>query len=62
MYLTDRKLINFTTSVPRGIKMVNVIEFFRNLPKKKCTNCGHEMIEQADCYNNLCDECNDPAR
>jgi len=42
--------------------LVNVIEFFRNLPKKKCTHCGFEMIEQADCYSNLCDECNHPAR
>ncbi|TXL64006.1 YhfH family protein [Cerasibacillus terrae] len=42
--------------------MVNVLEFFRNLPKKKCQECGNAMYEQADCYGNTCDECNHPAR
>ena len=42
--------------------MINVIEFFRNLPKKKCSQCGNEMHEKADCYGNLCDECDHPAR
>ena len=41
--------------------MMNVVEFFRNLPKKKCNHCGFEMVEQADCYGNICDECNHPA-
>lgn len=42
--------------------MINVIEFFKNLPKKKCHNCGKDIIEKADCYGNLCDECDNPAR
>ncbi|MBP2004109.1 MULTISPECIES: protein YhfH [Halobacillus] len=42
--------------------MMNVIEFFRNLPKKQCTKCGHAIQEQADCYGNVCDECSHPAR
>lgn len=42
--------------------MINVIEFFRNLPSKKCYNCGNTMHEKADCYGNLCDECDHPAR
>lgn len=42
--------------------MKNVVEFFRSLPKKKCHHCGNEMNEQADCYGNLCDECDHPAR
>ncbi|MFD2630323.1 protein YhfH [Oceanobacillus kapialis] len=42
--------------------MLNIIEFFRNLPKKKCSQCGLDMTEQADCYGNLCDECDHPAR
>lgn len=37
----------------------NVVEFFKNLPAKMCTTCGHEMIEQHDCYTNTCDECNE---
>ncbi|WP_114352914.1 protein YhfH [Saliterribacillus persicus] len=41
--------------------MINVIEFFRNLPKKKCAKCGGNITEQADCYNNVCDNCNHPA-
>jgi len=42
--------------------MKNVIEFFRNLPKKKCHMCGNEINEKADCYTNICDECDHPAR
>lgn len=42
--------------------MNNVVEFFRNLPKKKCHSCGQTMHEKADCYGNLCDECDHPAR
>ncbi|WP_205138524.1 protein YhfH [Virgibacillus halotolerans] len=43
--------------------MKNVVEFFRNLPKKRCQQCGQEMMfEKADCYGNLCDECDHPAR
>lgn len=41
--------------------MINVIEFFEDLPKKKCHSCGSEMKEKADCYSNKCDECQDPA-
>lgn len=42
--------------------MVNVIDFFKNLPKKHCQQCGVEMVEQADCYGNTCPECNHPAK
>lgn len=42
--------------------MFNVIEFFRNLPKKMCAHCGEEIIEQADCYKNICEQCDHPAR
>jgi len=42
--------------------MINVIEFFRNLPEKICRECGHAMNEKADCYINICDECDHPAR
>ncbi|HLQ71863.1 MAG TPA: protein YhfH [Bacillota bacterium] len=42
--------------------MMNVIEFFKNLPKKKCHICNKDIIEKADCYSNLCDECDTPAR
>lgn len=33
------------------------IEFFKNLPPKKCIKCGHEIEEQAECYGNTCDHC-----
>ncbi|TQR19032.1 protein YhfH [Psychrobacillus vulpis] len=36
----------------------NVIEFFRNLPKKKCDKCGEPIEEQHECYGNHCDKCN----
>ncbi|WP_156288820.1 protein YhfH [Oceanobacillus salinisoli] len=42
--------------------MVNILEFFKSLPKKKCTQCGGEIHEKADCYGNICDECDHPAR
>lgn len=42
--------------------MINVIDFFKNLPKKHCQQCGVEMVEQADCYGNTCHECSHPAR
>lgn len=34
-------------------------EFFRNLPGKCCSKCGNTIEEQADCYINICEECND---
>ncbi|WP_076558744.1 protein YhfH [Salimicrobium flavidum] len=42
--------------------MMNVVEFFRNLPKKQCSKCGSVIQEQADCYGNTCQECDSPAR
>ncbi|WP_102027983.1 protein YhfH [Salirhabdus sp. Marseille-P4669] len=42
--------------------MTSVIEFFRNLPKKVCKVCGEQIDEKADCYGNICDECDHPAR
>lgn len=42
--------------------MVDVLDFFKNLPKKKCQKCGNEIDEKADCYSNLCDACDHPAR
>jgi len=42
--------------------MMSVVEFFKNLPKKKCHLCGDDMLEKADCYGNLCDDCDHPAR
>lgn len=41
--------------------MINVLEFFKNIPKKKCHTCGFDIYEKADCYTNQCDECDDPA-
>ncbi|HLQ95517.1 MAG TPA: protein YhfH [Pseudogracilibacillus sp.] len=42
--------------------MMNVLEFFRTLPRKRCHHCGAEMVEKADCYGNICDTCDHPAR
>lgn len=36
----------------------NVIEFFKNLPPKKCTQCGEKIEEQHECYGTTCDKCN----
>lgn len=34
-----------------------ITEFFRNLPGKKCAECGKEIAEQHECYGNVCDNC-----
>ena len=33
------------------------VEFFRNLPKKVCPECGQHMLEQAESYLMECDRC-----
>lgn len=33
------------------------VEFFRNLPKKECPECGQSMFEQAESYMIECDRC-----
>ncbi|WP_343795349.1 protein YhfH [Bacillus carboniphilus] len=35
----------------------NVLEFFRNLPKKQCHECGNAIEEQHECYGNVCENC-----
>jgi len=42
--------------------MMNILEFFRNLPNKNCSKCGESFEAQADCYGNICEKCDDPAR
>ena len=38
--------------------LVNIIEFFKNLPAKTCVTCGEVIEEQHECYGNKCDKCN----
>ncbi|WP_462411855.1 protein YhfH [Neobacillus sp. Marseille-QA0830] len=33
------------------------VEFFRQLPKKQCCECGQIMEEQAESYLMECDHC-----
>lgn len=37
--------------------LVNSTEFFKNLPRKQCHECGKEIEEQHECYGNTCDQC-----
>ncbi|RAK19500.1 YhfH-like protein [Anoxybacillus vitaminiphilus] len=37
--------------------LIKSSEFFKNLPPKKCIECGQEMEEQHECYGNKCNEC-----
>lgn len=37
--------------------LISVIEFFRNLPPKQCTKCGHEIDEMHESYTNQCEKC-----
>ena len=39
--------------------LIKITEFFKNLPRKKCMDCGHEIEEQHECYGNRCCECLD---
>ncbi|MDN7247319.1 protein YhfH [Planococcus shenhongbingii] len=36
----------------------NVVEFFKNLPPKQCSNCGEKVEEQHECYGSQCESCN----
>ncbi|WP_069201769.1 protein YhfH [Bacillus niameyensis] len=35
----------------------SILEFFKNLPPKKCSECGEAIVEQHECYGNKCDKC-----
>ncbi|MCM3595360.1 MULTISPECIES: protein YhfH [Bacillaceae] len=37
--------------------LVKMTEFFKNLPAKKCLECGDKIEEQHECYGNTCDKC-----
>lgn len=37
--------------------MQSPVEFFKNLPKKCCPECGEVMEEQAESYFMECDRC-----
>ncbi|ANB60722.1 protein YhfH [Anoxybacteroides amylolyticum] len=37
--------------------LMKISEFFKNLPRKKCTDCGKEIEEQHECYGNKCNNC-----
>ncbi|HEY4552376.1 MAG TPA: protein YhfH [Bacillaceae bacterium] len=37
--------------------MENIVEFFKKLPPKKCTECGETISEQHECYGTKCDTC-----
>ncbi|RAS72438.1 protein YhfH [Priestia endophytica] len=34
-----------------------ITEFFRNLPPKRCRDCGNAIEEQHECYGNTCNKC-----
>lgn len=35
----------------------SIVDFFKNLPAKHCSNCGDTMDEQHDCYTDKCNTC-----
>lgn len=37
--------------------MMNPVEFFRQLPKKVCLECGEPIEEQAESYLSECERC-----
>ncbi|PRP55898.1 YhfH family protein [Bacillus halotolerans] len=39
------------------VMLGKITEFFRNLPSKKCAECGKKIDEQHECYGNICNDC-----
>jgi NADH pyrophosphatase NudC (nudix superfamily) len=37
--------------------LMSPVEFFQNLPKKICSECGEQMEEQAESYMMECEQC-----
>ncbi|WP_082130153.1 protein YhfH [Aneurinibacillus tyrosinisolvens] len=37
--------------------MTRDLEFYRNLPKKMCSECGEHFEEQAESYLHECERC-----
>lgn len=37
--------------------LIKMTEFFKNLPSKKCSDCGKKIEEQHESYVNTCSEC-----
>lgn len=37
--------------------MMETLEFYRNLPKKHCVECGQEIEEQHESYLYECERC-----
>ncbi|MDQ0214774.1 NADH pyrophosphatase NudC (nudix superfamily) [Oikeobacillus pervagus] len=37
----------------------SIVDFFKNLPAKKCSKCGKQMEEQHECYGTVCNNCID---
>jgi Zn finger protein HypA/HybF involved in hydrogenase expression len=37
--------------------LIGPVEFFRNIPKKVCADCGQPIEEQAESYLMECDHC-----
>ncbi|MFB6465242.1 protein YhfH [Cytobacillus sp. Hz8] len=35
----------------------SIVEFFKGLPKKQCSQCGVTIEEQHDCYTDKCSRC-----
>lgn len=37
--------------------LIKTTEFYKNLPYKKCKNCGEKIEEQYESYVNSCSKC-----
>lgn len=58
LYYNDNNKNSYITDGGGTTMLENVLEFFRNLPKKNCATCGETIEEQHECYGNQCDKCN----
>jgi hypothetical protein len=59
LILYYNNLINHNLYYKKGeLEMLqSPVEFFRNLPKKICAECGQNIHEQAESYLLECDRC-----
>ena len=57
--LYHNRLRSIATVYKKGVVKVmqSPVEFFKNLPKKECSECGQIIEEQAESYLMECDYC-----
>lgn len=56
-FITDEQQLFLYYKREAAKMLTSPVEFFRNLPKKVCPECGEQINEQAESYMMECDRC-----